>query len=369
MAIAVLQLEHDGAHVSLRLEDDPRRERRALAHGGGFALSHGGELAPGPMRDLVIAIGRAFAGRAALDLDDAIAALQAIAVAAGARLTRARLAPGGRALPRWPSNLRTGAPHMAAGSIWPFDPELAGLRLGARRVAKRECFDDDSERADRAWLEASGATVARAGEIDPDGRRVLLAAMDPAALGDGLVLAEAALQARDRDLPARALGAALGYPPCCVDAFLAADGRDDLSLLALLPPIDAPPAPPWTQWLNAPLALISHTPCTLTCEPTIALARALCAELDQMSPGFAAAWRDLAARFQVVDHRGRGLAIRGEGALATGVVIAHALALAPDPAGVAARELPELVGRTVRVGDDDLDGPMLVAALGADHTG
>lgn len=370
MAVAVLRLAHAGVQVSLRLEDDPRRERRALAHGGGFALSHAGQLAPGPTRELVIAIGRGFAGHGALDLDDAIAALQAIAIAIDpqARLTRARVAPGGRALPRWSSRLRTGAPRLTDGSIWPFDAEMAGLRLGARRIAKRECFDDDAEAADRAWLVAQGAVVARVGAIDPDGRRVLLAALDPAALDDG-ALAEAALRGRDREGPARALGAVLGYPPCCVDAFIAAEGRDDLSLLSLLP-ADAAPAPPWTQWLNAPLALISHTPCTLTCGPTIALAQALCAELDRASPGFSSAWRALAARFQIVDHRGRGLAIRGRGSLASGVVIDHALALEPDPAGVVARELPELTGCTVRVGDElDPDGPTRTAALGADHTG
>jgi hypothetical protein len=374
MATALLSLVLDRVAIRLRLEHDPRHERRALAHGGGHALTHAGPLAPGAARELVIALGRRFAAAAptAGSLDHAIATLAALVdeLAPTAHLERTLTAA--HALPRWPSSLRTGAPRT--GALWPFDAELIGLARGLRRIVKRECFDDAAERADRAWLEAHGVTVARVGPTDPDGRRVLLGALDPRALDDGIGGAEHALRQRDEPGAARALGAQLGYPRCCVDAFVGAAGRDDLALLAaLLPPPAAPPAPPWTQWLNAPVALISHAPCALTCAPTIALARALLDGLEAAYPGFAGRWLDLAARVHVIDSRGRGLALRGRGDLATGFAIDDAIAFAvparADLADVAA-PVPEAVGRIVRVDPAAaLDGPELIAMVGADHTG
>ena len=81
------------------------------------------------------------------------------------------------------------------------------------------------------------------------------------------------------------------------------------------------------------------------------------------APGFAARWRQLAARVQVIDHRGRGLALSGAGDLARGLTITAAtgFAGAPDDAlGPVAVDAPEAIGRTITHAD-------VLAA--ADHRG
>jgi hypothetical protein len=189
----------------------------------------------------------------------------------------------------------------------------------------------------------------------------MFATDDETALTPALGDAEAALRRGPDADAARVLGAALGYPPCCVDAFVAATGHDDRALVAGLD--GATRASPLTVWLNQPLALVSHVPCTLACAATRDLAAEILDELEAGTPGFAAAWRALAARLHVLDHRGRGLALVGDGALATGFTITDAVAFAPDlddALGSIAAPLPDAVGRTITAAD-------VVAA--ADHRG
>lgn len=344
-----------GARATLTIDDDPAAARRALVHAAGCAIAHVGALPPGPLATLVIELARGL-GELRPRPSAAVAALViARARAAGAE---AALVDAPR-LPRWSSRLRTGAP--GAATLWPFDGELAALRLGRRALLKRECFSAAAAAADRAWLAAAGLTVSAVGAIAADGRRVLLAARG--AIDPALIAAELAIQ-RDRDADAaRALGEALGYPACCVEAFVAAAGHDDRALLAALPGPAAAPASALTQWLTQPLALVSHVPCGLGCAGTRDLAAAVLAALDAATPGFAARWRQLAARVQVIDHRGRGLALSGAGDLARGLTITAAtgFAGAPDDAlGPVAVDAPEAIGRTITHAD-------VLAA--ADHRG
>lgn len=355
MVSARVDLALAGARATLTIDDDPAAARRAMVHVAGCAIAHVGALPPGPLATLVMELAR---GLRALP-PHASDALAAIVIARARAAGADAVVVDAPRLPRWSSRLRTGAP--AAGALWPFDAELAALRLGRRALLKRECFSDAAAAADRAWLAAAGLTVIAVGDVAPDGRRVLLAARD--AIDPALVAAEWAIQ-RDRDdAAARALGAALGYPACCVEAFVAAAGHDDRALLAALPAPAAAPASPLTQWLTQPLALISHVPCGLGCAATRDLAAAVLAALDAATPGFAARWRDLAARVQVIDHRGRSLALAGVGDLARGLTItaATAFAVAPDDAlGPVAIDAADALGRTITHAD-------VVAA--ADHRG
>lgn len=343
------------ARATLTIDDDPAAARRAMVHAAGCAIAHVGALPPGPLAALVRELARGLAAVSPRPSQALAALVVERARAAGAD---AAIATAPR-LPRWSSRLRTGAP--GAASLWPFDGELAALRLGRRALLKRECFSDAAAAADRAWLAAAGLTVTAVGAVASDGRRVLLAARG--AIDPALIAAELAIQ-RDRDdAAARALGGALGYPACCVDAFVAAAGHDDRALLAALPAPAAAPAPALTQWLTQPLALVSHVPCGLGCAATRDLAGAVLAALDAATPGFAARWRDLAARVQVIDHRGRNLALAGAGELARGLTItaATAFAVAPDDTlGPVAVDAPEVVGRTITGAD-------VLAA--ADHRG
>ncbi len=360
-----VELIVDDARLVLALEADPAAIRRAWLHVAGHAIVHLGPMPPA-LAELAPAIARALGGGPPLPTAALAERIRALAVAHAptAQVAVAMTA----ALPVWSSRLRTGRPplrddRLAAG-LWPFDAELVGLLAGHRTMIKRECFTDAAEVDDRAWLAAADVTVLRVGPIEPDGRRVLLGALDPAVVTAELADAELAVRRGHDPTAARALGCALGYPSCCVEAFVGADGHDDRALYARLEPraLD-PAASPLTLWLNQPLALISHVPCDLHCAPTRALAGALLVELDRATPGFAAAWRAVAARVHVLDHRGRGLALAGTGDLARGLTITAAVALVPavdDTLGPIAIDLPDAIGRTITAAD-------VVAA--ADHRG
>ena len=365
MSTTILTLEHEGASVALRLEPDPDRRYRALVHGVGHALSHAGSL-PVALRALVLDAAERFESDAPGSTDDAITRLRsAIAdLAPGARLSVVVEVTGARGMPRWSSALRTGAPRLDGGGIWPFDAELAGLRLGTRRIVKRECATDASAAADRAWLERNAVHVRAAGQPDSGGRRVLFGALDAGLLGRDLDDAERALrEGRDAD-SIRWLGDALGYPACCVDAFIGAGAQDDLSLVAtMLGPLPRPAAPPQSQWLNQPLAIVSHVPCSLECAMTIDLATALVGELERAHVGFASAWTRLAARVHV---------LTGSGTLAAGFEVDGGVELHvsdyDDLSGLLT-DASDVVGRTLRVVDGVLtDGAGLDAVAAADHT-
>lgn len=334
----IYELRRGGATVTLRLELDGERRQRALVHFDGMALSHAGPL--GPLRELVLALA-ARLREPFTPTADALPIQRVTAIVAALAPDATLVArPAAATLPRWPSTLRTGA--APADRLWPFDAELAGLRLGLRRAVKRECFDDASEDADRTWLASQGVPTERVGPVEPDGRRVLLGGE----VTDALRAAELRLRGGADDDAAAALGAALGYPPCCVERFLRG-GRDDVTILAAHAG-ETGPASPYTQWINAPLALISHVPCSVRCEPSRQLGAAILAALDAARPGFADRWRPLAARLQVVDGRGHGLALAGDGDLATGFRITDAVRFSID---AIMSPVPDAVGRVLAPGD------------------
>ncbi|MBK9030479.1 MAG: hypothetical protein IPL61_03925 [Myxococcales bacterium] len=362
---ARIELGLDDATVVLALDEDAAATRRAWLHAAGHAVVHVGPLPPA-LEPLARAIAR---GLTALPPTSTTALAAQVATIARGHAPAVRVAIVlAAALPRWSSRLRTGMPPRPSGRpgarLWPFDPELIGLLGGHRTLVKRECFSDAAEADDRAWLAAAKVPLVRVGPVEPDGRRVLLGALDPGAITADLTAAELAVR-RGHDLgAARTLGRALGYPSCCIEAFLDTGGHDDHALIARLAagPMP-PPASPLTVWLNQPLALVSHVPCTLACAPTRALAAALLADLDRAVPGFADGWRALAARVHVLDHRGRGLALTGTGDLARGLTITDAVAFVPAPddaLGEVVVAAPEAVGRTITRAD---------VAAAADHRG
>jgi hypothetical protein len=334
--VVVLQVRLGDARVFLRLEPDDQRELRAMAHGLGHALSHDASLVDPDLKQLVVTIAREFVrlGMERVSTERAIDALKSIttrlapAAEIGVALGRERQG----LLPRWPSTLRIGMPPPDRPVIWPFDPELVGLLLGVRRLLKREALGDSSADADTAWLEAHGVRVRRVESPDADGRLVLFGAFDERVL-DEAIDAERALWRTDGGSGEAAsfLGEALGYPPCCVDAHVRVGARDDLTLaLALLPSISGEPASPLSQWLSAPLALVSHAPCRLDCARTLTLAGALLDDLERRAPGFRARWHALARRLHVLDEEHGSVALRADGSLRDdeGIVVRHAARLA-----------------------------------------
>jgi hypothetical protein len=267
--------------------------------------------------------------------------------------------PSGVAPPRWPLRVRTGGP----GTPWPFDPELAALELGLRRALKREAFDEDEARADLAWLTRHGLAVRRVGAIDRDGRRSMLAAREESAL-DALEALELSAQRGEASAVAE-LGAWLGYPPCCVDAFAALGPRDDaLSFALRLADPREGPLPPELLVLSSGLALVSHLPCDPRCGPTLVQARAVRAALAARSALFDDAWHALAARVHVIDAAGRTLALAADD-VPGGFLVRDAVELTIDGQLVpkpALHGVLELRGRT-------LLGAGLDGVLVADHRG
>jgi len=199
-------------------------------------------------------------------------------------------------IPVWPASLRNGLP--APGEIWPADVELVSLRVGLRRLIKRETSSARETAESEAWLGSQGLAVRSAGTV------VFAAA-------EGVLCDEAARAEADlgRAENVRWLGEALGYPRCCIEAFLTLPLRDDASLFAArLPAFAASPAPAETLWLSAPLRVISHTPCGPRCGPTIVLAERVLETMERRARGWSGRWRKLAARVHAIDEGGRSLA-------------------------------------------------------------
>jgi hypothetical protein len=336
--VARVTLGDGDAFAVLELIPDPDRQRRALVHAGGHAISHVGPLPPS-LRAAVLAVVRGFAEATPTRTSTAALAQALAARATGLTATvAARLAPV-----VWPSWLRSGRPALRDRlDLWPFDGERAALALGRRRLLKRECFSDADEARDRQWLGDHGLTCARIGAVAADGRRTVLAATDRAAV-EAYAAIERAATDHDRAAIA-ALGEALGYPRCCVEAWLARGGHDDASVWTAAGD-DPTPRDPLALWLTPPLSLVSHVPCRPTCAATIELAAAVLAWLDDDVPGFAAAWRALAARQQVVDADGVAWAVTGAGDLTTGLTVDDAVGFPPPRGpGPVARAAPERRG-------------------------
>ena len=160
------------------------------------------------------------------------------------------------------------------------------------------------------------------------------------------------------------MGALLGYPACCVEAFDSLDNHDDTSLAwALLAPAPRVAAAPTTQWLHPHLALCSHSPCSLECAPTSALVTALADALDRRSPGFRAAWLAQAQRVHCVDGRGARWSLELEG----DVVTARELHLGGD--GRVGMQLEAGARVEYHAGGLVAPGPGWYAPLVADHSG
>ncbi len=219
-----------------------------------------------------------------------------------------------RVTPRWPSWLRSGAPPASGPGLWPFDAELVGLELGLRTLVKREHFTEVAADTDGAWLAGQGILVSRPDLPRSDARRVTFGARSERALHDAQRLEGLLARSETSKAASAELGRLLGYPDCCVEAHANLATRDDASLLdSCLPRFPYEPASPLTLWLAAPLALVSHTPCSLRCKATARLASTLLTELDRRHRGFRHRWEHLARRVHVLDAAGRCFLLESTG--------------------------------------------------------
>jgi hypothetical protein len=361
-----------GGQATLALAPDPEKRRRALAHGRGHALWYVERVLDERVRDVVLALGRAWTNEGGLkaqeaaDARDALQGLQR-GLAPDALLTRLRCFPVHQRVPRWPSHLRRG--RAREGSLWPFDAELAAFAAGRRSLCKRDGLDDRERGEEEQWLEAAGLGVKTVAGAEG---WTVFGASDATRL-DRALEAESALRGgpSEADGAAEWLGRALGYPTCCVEAFRRLGARDDLTLASvLLPRLPHPPASPLSAWLAGPLALVSHAPCSLACRPTLDLAKATLAALESARPGFASRWVRLARRILSVDDEGRCVALLAEGDLAETARVVAASELTPPAARSVAVVRPfPLEGERLALEDGVLvtTHRRWRAALAADH--
>lgn len=153
---------------------------------------------------------------------------------------------------------------------------------------------------------------------------------------------------------AREMGRALGYPECCIEAFVAAGPNattDDLHRQA-----HARSRAFWWP-LNcldpaSPFPLIPHVPCRFDCGPSLALARAVHERLDRLFPGLSGTAEVLLRRPVLVLGPGRAFALTGE-VTADGTGLGYDVAdrLGPPWPGRRGGEVFEalVLGRRVRV--------------------
>jgi MoaA/NifB/PqqE/SkfB family radical SAM enzyme/SAM-dependent methyltransferase len=262
--------------------------------------------------------------------------------------------------PRWTAGVRLGPARQ--GALWPFDPEIVAFELGLRKLIKRELEPGEDDAPYTEVLVARGLRVRRVGGS-------LLAARDQRLL-DRAEEAELASVGKDSDAR-RFLGAALGYPACCVERFVTEPIQDDLAVArARLAPLSLP-ASPLTLWLG-PLTLLGHVPCSAMCESSRSLGESTLARLDELRPGFAVAWLELARRVHVFGDGGAfALELDGEVA-AGGTRIRQATELVPcELPGEIAREAPSLAGALLVIDPEraTADAGGWHAELVADHSG
>lgn len=358
-----------GGGARLRFDPDPEGSRSSWLRAGDHAIVHDDRRLAPELANATHAMRDRLRGRVG---DPLVLLAEALDGAVeGARLSLRRRLLVDQPLPGWNRRARIGFPEP--GAVWPFDPELAQLEVGLRRILKRDASTDEEAARDRAWLESHGLEV-RVMPPDETGYRVLIATRESDELRDA-VEAERAIQAGSAEAEGAVarLGRALGYPACCVEPFLSLGPRDDLSLAAWsLPAAGAAPAPPWSVWLTACIALVSHTPCRLDCPATLVLARATADALDERSPGFRAAWLRQARGIHVVDRAGRLVRLQIDGELGEGATCADAEVLVADASShYAWRVLPELASASLELAGGGLSAPGLpfVADLVADHRG
>ncbi len=342
---------------------DIERNEKALVHTGPFALSHLERDVPASFRDALAEIALSLRASDPRSIEELCELIERSGVRASIR----RRIPKGSRVPFWPVSIRSGS--SSRSELWPFDAELAALRIGRRRLVRREGLDEAQMRHERTYLEGHDLHVRWVGA--PHG--TLLASPDPSVLAEAAEREAANVSAgAEWQQAARWNGDALGYPSCCVEAFVRIRRRDELMLFAeRLPPIVHEPALPHSQWLDGALALVSHAPCDPSCDATLALAAEILAELERTREDFATRWLRLARRVHVIDLSGTCLALDVEGPLDGGLVReAHAITLDPVSSLPRVDRRPDLFG--VRL---SIDAHLLVgaghaefgAALVSDH--
>jgi hypothetical protein len=277
--------------------------------------------------------------------------------------------------------------------------EAIELRLGLRRVWQAslspENVDEFTAAAQANWHVLLGeempAEPASPFDIEAEkgSQRVVYVAADAA---EAKAAADAQIASRDEDeeLAAdahRRLGAALGYPACCVESYIAAlparvaDEYQGVSPMAFAALQAARDSAGFDNRLDfaSPLrdaCLLSHRPCKYDCEASLARVAAIEAELAQSAPGRLASLQKARAQGALLFADGTQIPLDGKARADGGLeqVSTHGLDDASDgPRSRAARAAWAAIAPAVQAGValiadapwDGAGGVSIVAADGA----
>jgi hypothetical protein len=195
--------------------------------------------------------------------------------------------------------------------------ELVGERAGRKPVVflSVEAEGEAALRAEMGALHVErGVRTVRVGAGDrwgEGGERTyveLFASRDPE-----LARRAKALQDEDPTRNARALGALLGYPACCVDAFVAQSSRADNSRNRIETAARTRAAMPWPWELsNVDRMIVPFFPCTYDCAAALAEARAVIAQAERERPGTESELRRALRGAMIYVDQDRWIAIEGE---------------------------------------------------------
>jgi hypothetical protein len=173
----------------------------------------------------------------------------------------------------------------------------AGIKPLVRQTLNASAVDAAAERYRREGLCVAVAPVRYAhragarrsfavGDAPPDSQAPVFVSRSPE-----VAQAAADCEVADRDDQARTMGGLLGYPPCCIDAFVATPRpRPNRELAArALARTTTPPHPRLNTLDQAVFHYVAYSPCTLDCEPSLRFAEAVAGMVRRQHPAFASA--------------------------------------------------------------------------------
>ncbi len=260
-------------------------------------------------------------------------------------------------------------------SLRPWDIELTALQARLRRVVKLDQVPAQFVNALVERTEQRGFMVELVTAQRGDGSATLLVSPDSRTLAEAAALERQLLvhgSDQSVDGASAQLGELLGYPPCCIERFGHVAEHNDTTLAWALLPEPTTSASPLSQWLQPGLALLSHSPCALSCAASIALAQRLLDAVDGADPGGTARWRALATRVQVVDRDGNRLALALDESLDSPQrILAADLLSAKDSPAPLPQRTSDLVGQRVVLENSGLvaEDREWYAPYVADHRG
>ncbi len=183
----------------------------------------------------------------------------------------------------------------AAGYSPKIELELLQLGLGLKSAIKAEHVPEEQNTWLRREARARGLFVVEDDEPEPSYSGATPRIAKTLFVGPDVELLRslrewshtqrsASLPSADKQAAIRKIGEALGYPACCVEAYVKGREFPDQSLVFLRPAFSTEGRPHPLLNPGGNDELISHVPCSYACAPSLAIAERTSRELAKMAP-------------------------------------------------------------------------------------